>query len=490
MRCSKSCVIIYVGMLLLTAGFVSSLGAWFAPPFNTFVKSVRFIGPILMLLGMGCLISACIICACEQGKCEACYKPSQHDKYTANMKRPEDISSAEHDLVRSFVSQESLNFDNVSPDCAECQQYIRSRGYEEEYLAYLERPRDSADERSTDDQDDQECSVTTELYRENVHGIVTRDSTHKMSNQLKYSEGKDDKQFSDENTAMDMLYPEETQIMKTYKDIDYPNSVSSAAVEGMVMQPKSETNTQSIQTDITCCPRRPQSFVNASDLKGVSPVMMRHMIRNNSSRFHFPKETVDHFLQEYLEAHNTDDMHTVEEVNQHDQMTESLSIPNSQRGNSNDKPGLHKSASQVYQRPKSLTLSRPRTSPNFQSDLPCDNVTVYIPLDTSDNFAPIYKAKAMETAASAFEQAQRLEEDFSDKRSYHTDHTGIVPKTDTRNEILHRSGMDSTNHKVHNSIHRLNSKAGTQLVPITISKRDSLMAGPRTGTRTVYDVSF
>ena len=71
-QCNRTCLLIHLSLMLMTAGFGLTLMGWFAPPLNDFVLNVRKGGPITLLIGTVFLISSCFLCAIEQGNCCTC----------------------------------------------------------------------------------------------------------------------------------------------------------------------------------------------------------------------------------------------------------------------------------------------------------------------------------------------------------------------------------------------------------------------------------
>ena len=75
LACDKTCTVIFLSLILMTAGFVLTLMGWFAPPMNNFVLNVRMEGPIALLIGAVFMLCSCLMCALDQGKCfQCCYK--------------------------------------------------------------------------------------------------------------------------------------------------------------------------------------------------------------------------------------------------------------------------------------------------------------------------------------------------------------------------------------------------------------------------------
>ena len=73
--CNKTCTIIFLSLILMTAGFVLTLMGWFAPPMNNFVLNVRMGGPIALLIGFVFMLCSCLMCAIDQGRCfQCCFK--------------------------------------------------------------------------------------------------------------------------------------------------------------------------------------------------------------------------------------------------------------------------------------------------------------------------------------------------------------------------------------------------------------------------------
>lgn len=83
-ECGKTCVVIFLGLILMTAGFVLTLTGWFAPPMNTFVLTVRMGGPVTLLVGFVLLLCSCMMCSIEQRRCCSCcfwlFPDDQHNK--------------------------------------------------------------------------------------------------------------------------------------------------------------------------------------------------------------------------------------------------------------------------------------------------------------------------------------------------------------------------------------------------------------------------
>ena len=78
MECGKTCAVIFLSLVLMTAGFVLTLMGWFAPPMNNFVNNVRMGGPIALLIGFLLMLLSCMLCAIDQGKCcHQCHRDSQ-----------------------------------------------------------------------------------------------------------------------------------------------------------------------------------------------------------------------------------------------------------------------------------------------------------------------------------------------------------------------------------------------------------------------------
>ena len=73
--CSRTFLLVYIALLMTTAGFVLTLSSWFAPPINRFVYTVRIVGPCALLLGFALLMTSCLVCAMDQGRCcRCCYR--------------------------------------------------------------------------------------------------------------------------------------------------------------------------------------------------------------------------------------------------------------------------------------------------------------------------------------------------------------------------------------------------------------------------------
>ena len=80
LECGKTCTVIFLSLILMTAGFVLTLMGWFAPPLNNFVLNVRMGGPIALLVGFVFLLCSCLMCAVEQGKCCHCCRAGFKDE--------------------------------------------------------------------------------------------------------------------------------------------------------------------------------------------------------------------------------------------------------------------------------------------------------------------------------------------------------------------------------------------------------------------------
>ena len=75
MHCSWTFMLVYISLLLTTAGFVLTLSSWFAPPINRFVHTVRIVGPCALVSGFALLLTSCLACALDQGRCcRCCYR--------------------------------------------------------------------------------------------------------------------------------------------------------------------------------------------------------------------------------------------------------------------------------------------------------------------------------------------------------------------------------------------------------------------------------
>ena len=74
MKCPVQFLLVYVSLVAMTAGFVLTLSAWFAPPINKTVLQVRQVGPCVFFGGCSLLLVACVVYAFQQGLCAAlCY---------------------------------------------------------------------------------------------------------------------------------------------------------------------------------------------------------------------------------------------------------------------------------------------------------------------------------------------------------------------------------------------------------------------------------
>lgn len=75
MPCPKAGSLVFLSLVLMTAGFVLSLAGWFAPPITQVVIRVRLAGPSAFLVGLFLLSFSCCVCAFEQRKCCICCYP-------------------------------------------------------------------------------------------------------------------------------------------------------------------------------------------------------------------------------------------------------------------------------------------------------------------------------------------------------------------------------------------------------------------------------
>lgn len=69
MECSKTFWVVFVGLILMTAGFFLTMAGWFAPPINQGVYGVRMAGPVALVFGLVLLLCSCLMCAVLQGRC-------------------------------------------------------------------------------------------------------------------------------------------------------------------------------------------------------------------------------------------------------------------------------------------------------------------------------------------------------------------------------------------------------------------------------------
>ena len=93
-ECEKTCVVIFLSLILMTAGFVLTLMGWFAPPMNNFVLNVRMGGSVALLTGFLLMCISCILCSVDQGKCcQQCNKNLRRHKDNYRRKEPLVISN-------------------------------------------------------------------------------------------------------------------------------------------------------------------------------------------------------------------------------------------------------------------------------------------------------------------------------------------------------------------------------------------------------------
>lgn len=141
-QCSKTCVLIYTAMLLLTIGFVGSMISWFAPAMNGFVTTVRIIGPSFLLSGGIVLLISCVFCGYNQGKCPCCHHCSERYrevKKDAVESEPCCGMDTGHIEGSSCSGNSTPDFDLFHPECEDCQFYISKSGNFEKYKRYLVR---------------------------------------------------------------------------------------------------------------------------------------------------------------------------------------------------------------------------------------------------------------------------------------------------------------------------------------------------------------
>ncbi len=62
----------FLALITMTAGFVLTLAAWFAPPRSDAVLRVRIAGPATLTVGFCILVFSYILCAIEQSRCSNC----------------------------------------------------------------------------------------------------------------------------------------------------------------------------------------------------------------------------------------------------------------------------------------------------------------------------------------------------------------------------------------------------------------------------------
>ncbi len=119
----------FVALITMTAGFVLSLAAWFAPPRSDAVLRVRIAGPATLTVGFCILVFSYILCAIEQSRCSNCcydFIAENEKKYrikTKNNKLSNSSCAAEyilrngeqekvqmpgHDSVRNSMDKVSL----------------------------------------------------------------------------------------------------------------------------------------------------------------------------------------------------------------------------------------------------------------------------------------------------------------------------------------------------------------------------------------------
>ena len=104
---SLSGTAVFVGLMMMTAGFVLTLAGWFAPPITDTVLRVRMAGPVTLLLGFVLLMFSYILCAIEQQKCsECCYQ------YIRAREKENDIRSCD-DSDTMMTSPNGMHIDHV-----------------------------------------------------------------------------------------------------------------------------------------------------------------------------------------------------------------------------------------------------------------------------------------------------------------------------------------------------------------------------------------
>ena len=90
----------------MTAGFVLTLSSWFAPPINSFVHSVRVIGPATLIAGFIFMVLSCLVCAVKKGKCCAlCYYFILRDKFGPQCSEDPETSLPLHTELETFFKR-------------------------------------------------------------------------------------------------------------------------------------------------------------------------------------------------------------------------------------------------------------------------------------------------------------------------------------------------------------------------------------------------
>ena len=115
--CNKTCTVIFLSLILMTAGFVLTLMGWFAPPMNNFVLNVRMGGPIALLIGFVFMLCSCLMCAIDQGRCfQCCHKRKnrpmkiKHKKHrTMNDNNPWILRSSKTDDINYTDGESGSN---------------------------------------------------------------------------------------------------------------------------------------------------------------------------------------------------------------------------------------------------------------------------------------------------------------------------------------------------------------------------------------------
>ncbi len=81
MECSKTGFVVFLSLIMMTAGFVLTIAGWFAPAIKEAVMRVRIAGPATFFVGLGLLLFSCVMCAYQQRRCfVCCYRFSNKKK--------------------------------------------------------------------------------------------------------------------------------------------------------------------------------------------------------------------------------------------------------------------------------------------------------------------------------------------------------------------------------------------------------------------------
>ena len=122
--CSRVFVVVYMGLILATAGFCLTIAGWFTPSTNEniSVHGVRRAGPVLLVLGVVLLIGSCLMCAVAQNRCcdqcVSCYHDSRKQVLQRHLART--VSELQHTTDNHVISSNQVVLNDIQQPCQEC----------------------------------------------------------------------------------------------------------------------------------------------------------------------------------------------------------------------------------------------------------------------------------------------------------------------------------------------------------------------------------